>query len=143
MAVVFGVGWRVMDWKRDLEDLIEGTMALVKDVRSQWTPPLPGALRGVEEVLAGTSSPVDPPASLLPILARSERDEIQQRVSNFKAHQEKMARDREDYYLEVKARTMAVTNPLSSLNSSKNPPAALQAGSLGADLRPRSGHSEG
>jgi hypothetical protein len=39
-------------------------------------------------------------------LPMSERDEIQQRVSNFKAHQEKMAREREDYYLQVKARML-------------------------------------
>jgi hypothetical protein len=41
----------------------------------------------------------------------SERDEIQQRISKFKAHQEKMARAREDYYLQVKAKMLAPVDP--------------------------------
>jgi hypothetical protein len=41
----------------------------------------------------------------------SERDQILQRVSNFRAHQEKMAREREDYYLQVKAKMLAGIDP--------------------------------
>jgi hypothetical protein len=37
----------------------------------------------------------------------SERDEIQQRVNSFKAHHEKMAREREDYYLQMRAKMLA------------------------------------
>jgi hypothetical protein len=42
---------------------------------------------------------------------RSERDEILQRVSNFRAHQQKMAREREDYYLQAKAKMLAAIDP--------------------------------
>jgi hypothetical protein len=41
----------------------------------------------------------------------SERDQILPRVSNFRAHQEKMAREREDYYLQVKAKMLAGIDP--------------------------------
>ena len=57
-----------------------------------------------EQALADKSKPIPLPAAIAPA---SERDEIRQRVSNFKAHQEKMAREREDYYLQVKARMLA------------------------------------
>jgi hypothetical protein len=45
----------------------------------------------------------------------SERDEILRHVSNFRAHQEKMAREREDYYLQARARmtTPVESNPMS------------------------------
>jgi len=39
-------------------------------------------------------------------LPLSERSEIQQRINNYKTHQEEMAREREAYYLQVKARMM-------------------------------------
>ena len=65
-------------------------------------------LTAVEQALAGTPKLADPIAVLqTDVLRRSERDEIRQKVSNFKSHQQKMARDREDYYLQVKARMMA------------------------------------
>jgi hypothetical protein len=41
----------------------------------------------------------------------SERDQILQHVSNFRAHQEKMAREREDYYLQMKAKMPAGIDP--------------------------------
>jgi hypothetical protein len=37
----------------------------------------------------------------------SERDEIRKHVSNFRAHQEKMAKEREDFYLQAKAKMMS------------------------------------
>jgi hypothetical protein len=39
-------------------------------------------------------------------LPLSERSEIQQRIKNFKTHQEEIAREREAYYLQIKARMM-------------------------------------
>jgi hypothetical protein len=106
-----------MNWKRDLEALIESTMALAKDVERQPIPDAPVAVVAAEQALADTLKRIDPPSTLPPvILPRSERDEIRQRVNNFRAHQGKMARDREDYYLQVKARMM-------SPDSRKNPPA--------------------
>ena len=83
-------------------------MALAKDAKSQPIADLPIVLRVSEQDLAGTTKSANQPAALRTVvLPGSERDAIRQRVSNFKAHQEKMARDREDYYLQVKARMMA------------------------------------
>ena len=93
-----------MDWKQELDALIESTMAFARDVQRRPIPDLPAAIRTAEQALADTSKPTPPTPTVRPA---SERDEIRQRVNNFKAHQEKMAREREDYYLQVKARMLA------------------------------------
>jgi hypothetical protein len=94
----------MMNLQQELDSLIESTMAFANNVRRrQPIADLPVALRVAEQALASTSKPIQPPITTL----ASERDEIRQRVSNFKAHQEKMAREREDYYLQVKARMLA------------------------------------
>jgi hypothetical protein len=92
----------VTNWKQELNALIESTMAFAGDLTRQPIPDLPVALRTAEQTLP---NPVDQPA--IPIVWPSERDEIRKRVDNFKAHQEKIARDREDYYLQVKAKMLA------------------------------------
>jgi hypothetical protein len=97
-------GARAMSWKQDLDALIESTMAFARDVQRQSIPDLPVAMRTAEQALADTSKPIPPSPMVWPA---SERDEIRQRVSNFKAHQEKMAREREDYYLQIRARMLA------------------------------------
>ena len=91
-----------MNWKQELDALIESTMAFARDVQRQSD--LPVAIRTAEQALADTSNPIPPTPTVWPA---SERDEIQQRVNNFKAHQEKLAREREDYYLQIKARMLA------------------------------------
>ena len=112
-----------MDWKRDLDALIESTMAFVKDVTREPIPDLPLALRTAEQALADTSKPIPPPITIAPtVWLASERDEIRQRVNNFRAHQEKMAREREDYYLQVKARMLAPIDP-NPARPKQNPPA--------------------
>src|SRR5476649_556207 len=90
-----------MDWKLELDALIESTMAFVKDFKPQS-----------EQSLADTSKPIPLPAAntLMP-RPTSERDEILQRVSNFRAHQQKMALEREDYYLRTKAKMLAAIDP--------------------------------
>ncbi len=95
-------------WRQELDALIESTIAFANDVkRRQPNPDLPVALRAAQQALADTSKPVPPPVTVTPTAwPASERDEIRKRVSSFKAHQEKMAREREDYYLQVKARTL-------------------------------------
>jgi hypothetical protein len=93
-----------MNWKQELDALIESTMAFARDVQRHPIPDLPVAMRTAEQALADTSKPIPPTPTVWPT---SERDEIQQRVNNFKAHQEKMAREREDYYLQIKARMLA------------------------------------
>jgi hypothetical protein len=116
-----------MDWKRNLDALIESTMAFVKDVKREPIPDLSAAMTTAEQALADTSKP-DLSCAVLPIVRpTSERDEIRQRVSNFKAHQEKMAREREDYYLQVKARMLAPVDPNPALvHPTKNPTVPLR-----------------
>ncbi|HWN79745.1 MAG TPA: hypothetical protein VNN81_18070 [Bradyrhizobium sp.] len=98
-------GAGMMNLQRELDALIESTIAFANSVkRRQPVADLPVALRMAEQALADTSKPIQPSIT---ITLASERDEIRQRVSNFKAHQEKMAREREDYYLQVKARMLA------------------------------------
>lgn len=94
----------VMDWKQELDALIASTMAFAKDVKSKPSSNLAHVVRIAEQALVDRSNAI-------PILAAntqstgtmSERDEIVRRVSNFRAHQEKTARDREEYYLKMKA----------------------------------------
>jgi hypothetical protein len=115
---------RGMDWKRDLDALIESTMAFVKDVKQrQPIADLPVALRTAEQALADTPKPIPPPITIAPtVWLASERDEIRQRVNNFRAHQEKMAREREDYYFAKKARMLAPIDP-NPVRRKQNPPA--------------------
>ena len=93
-----------MDWKQDLDALIGTTMTFAKDVKREPIPDIPSALRTAEQALAEPSKPIQPRAVISPISwPKSERDEILEHVRNFRAHQEKMAREREDYYLQAKA----------------------------------------
>ena len=70
------------DWKADLHALVQETMAFAKSNRVE--PPKP---RTIVE-----------PSRLPPVsLPKSERDEIRERVSNFRAHQERFAREREEF----------------------------------------------
>ena len=93
-----------MNWKLELDALVENTMAFARDVERQRLPDLPVAVRTAEQTLADTSKPIPLPTAITPA---SERDEIRQRVNNFKAHQQKVAREREDYYLQMKAKMLA------------------------------------
>ena len=70
------------NWKTDLDALVEETMAFTRGVRVQL--PMPRAV-------------VEPNRLPAVNLNNSERDEIRQRVANFKAHQERFAREREDF----------------------------------------------
>jgi hypothetical protein len=108
-----------MKWKQDLEALIESTMALTKDVKHQPIQNLPIALTTAEQALSDTTKTVPPPAAIATnVLPGSERDEIRKRINNFKAHQEKIARERDEYYQQVKAKMM--TPPF--ISRKKNPP---------------------
>ena len=96
-----------MDRKQDLDVLIERTMAFAKRINRQPIPDLPVATRTAEQVLGETPKPILPAIADKPIVRQSsERDEIRQRINIFKAHQEKMAREREDYYFQMKAKMM-------------------------------------
>jgi hypothetical protein len=70
------------NWQADLDALVEETMAFAKSI-------------GVESTMPRT---VIEPNRMPPVnLNNSERDQIRQRVANFKAHQERFAREREDF----------------------------------------------
>ena len=94
-----------MNWKQDLDALIESTMAFAKDVKHQPVPDLSAVMGTAAQALTDTSKPIPP----ITIASTSGRDEIRQRVDNFRAHQEKMAH--EDYCLQVKAKMMAPFDP--------------------------------
>jgi hypothetical protein len=70
------------NWKADLDALVEATTALTKSVRVE--PPMP--------------RPIVEPNRMPPVnLNTSERDEIRQRVANFKAHQQRLIQERKGY----------------------------------------------
>ena len=95
-------------------------MAFAKDVKPKSISDLALVVRIAEQAVADKSSPIPRPAAISPMTRpTSERDEILQRVSNFRAHQEKMAREREDYYLQVKAKMLAPVDPNPALVPSK------------------------
>ena len=70
------------DWKADLDALVQESIAFAKIIPVERPKP-----RTIVE--PNRMPPVD--------LDNSERQEIRQRVSNFKAHQERFAREREDF----------------------------------------------
>jgi hypothetical protein len=106
-----------MKWKLELDALIESTMAFAKDIkRGQPIADLPVAKRTAEQALADTSTPIPPPTTIAPTMVLP----ASQRVSSFKTHQEKIAREREEYYLQVKASMLAPVDP-SGFRSEINP----------------------
>jgi hypothetical protein len=72
----------MIDWKADLDSLVQDTEAFVERVRLE--APLPDTI-------------VEPGRKPLSEWAKSEREEIRRRVANFKAHQERFMREREDH----------------------------------------------
>jgi hypothetical protein len=77
----------VSDWKVDLDALVRETMLFVASVKSE--PVDPRALaRGMAERTVPT--PLDR-------WVGSEREEIKKRVASFKAHQQRLIHDREEY----------------------------------------------
>jgi hypothetical protein len=101
-----------MTWKHDLDALVESTMMFVQQVNGRPTSS-PAALKVAEQALAETARPVDPPAPMMRfVLPASERDQILERINNFRSHQAKLAREHEDYYLQVKAKMTPNTPPL-------------------------------
>jgi hypothetical protein len=70
------------NWKADLDALVKESIAFAKSIPVE--PPIPRTI-----VEPNRMPPVN--------LNNSERDEIRERVSNFKAHQERFARERVDF----------------------------------------------
>src|SRR5512147_544236 len=72
----------MLDWKADLERFVKDTTTLAARVRVQST-------------MSGTI--VEPDRMPLVNWTKSEREEIGYRIANFKAHQERFTREREDH----------------------------------------------
>ena len=72
----------MVDWKSDLDALVVETMAFAKSVR-------------VEPAIPRTIAEPDRTSSVS--VGKSEREEIGYRIANFKAHQQRFKREREDY----------------------------------------------
>jgi hypothetical protein len=76
-------------WKADLDALIQEAKALAK---SRGEPTAPRVVEAPVPLI------ITEPSRLPPVsLPRSERDEIRERVSNFRAHQERFTREREEF----------------------------------------------
>jgi hypothetical protein len=69
---------KMTDSKVHIDLLVNETIALTKSISEQSSPP---------------PTRVEP----VPMSSVSLRDELRERVSNFKAHQERFTREREDY----------------------------------------------
>jgi hypothetical protein len=97
----------VENWK-DLERLVEQTMALAKSARDGAAAARPTPfLNAVEQTLAApNSNPIQKTFAPI-VLPAYGREEIKQRVANFSAHQKKMTREREDFYLQTMAKVLA------------------------------------
>jgi hypothetical protein len=94
-----------MNWKQDLNELIETTMAIARDARYSPFSGTPNPESVLEKPdLALMKQPIELRADSSSVVAPfSERELIKQRVANFKSHQQRMAREREAYYLQMKA----------------------------------------
>jgi hypothetical protein len=131
-----------MQWKSDLESLVEQTKAMVRSANLKGAElaqadPVPPPREPSVEMALSRPAPVTPPhaaaavppymtatsppriAAALPprvtaaspphaTAASREREDIRQRVAGFKAQQEKLRREREQYYLEMTAKTRAM-----------------------------------
>ena len=85
------------NWKADLDALVEETMAFTRSIHDRQPTP-----RTVVE-----------PNSIPPVKwIGSQRDEIERHVAKFKAHQQRIAREREDYAeSELRRMLKAVVEP--------------------------------
>jgi hypothetical protein len=100
-----------MAWQEDLQALVEQSMALSKSVKSEFIQVKPVA-KPTPPIIVEQPHRVEPIAktALAPMTwtAASEREEIKQRVANFKAYQLRMQNEREGYYLKTMSRTRAI-----------------------------------
>ncbi len=92
------------DWKTDLDEFVKETMAFAKSLRVE--PPMPRTIVEPDRI---------PPVKGI----ESEREEIRQRVANFKAHQQRFIREREDYAESEWKRTLASQREAKKLDCRK------------------------
>lgn len=94
-------------WQNDLKALVEETQALANSVEKpvQVEPFIEPVQNLVDEIVKSG----EPTRAMFTPMnwARSERDEIKQRVANFKAHQQKLKVEREAFFLQTIIRVRA------------------------------------
>jgi hypothetical protein len=97
-----------MTWQAELEALIEETMAHAKAVQGE-------TFKTIVPIKLVEQAPAEPPRStpFEPMnwhSVGSEREEIGRRVASFRAVQERMQREREDYCVKTLASACRYTN---------------------------------
>jgi hypothetical protein len=97
-----------VSWKSDLDALIEQTMTLVRNVPTDRAISKP-IVDPIEQVVADAPKPACGFERMN--RPKSEREEIRQRVARFKAHQQKIQREREDYCTRTLAKTQNLLAP--------------------------------
>jgi ATP-dependent exoDNAse (exonuclease V) beta subunit len=90
-----------MTWQAELEALIQETQAQADAVQAKIPKPIASA-KPAEQPPAESSRPtkIEPMSWAA---SGSEREEIKRRVANFKAVQDRMQREREDYFVKTLA----------------------------------------
>jgi hypothetical protein len=109
-------GWGfTMNWKQEHDLLIAQTMAFARSVNARAPQAGPGLANTGVENARPEPSPINAPAEAAPrvephpvalpsVRYASLREEIRGRVAAFRAHQELIRRDRDEYYKAVLAR---------------------------------------
>jgi hypothetical protein len=92
--------------QKQVDNLVKQSMSFAKAVRNEaiekWPAPV---LKAAEEVFS--ERPSAPRIMFAPMIWPDYgRNEIDQRVANFKAHQQKMTREREEFFVRTMARAL-------------------------------------
>jgi hypothetical protein len=104
-----------MDWRKELDALVSETAALVE--RTTTANHQAPVARTTATLVPPQAAPKEAPSPASHLLSRdtSEREHITKRVQKFRAHQERMRREREDFY----SRTMQRARDLASGHSNE------------------------
>ena len=117
MAFAASVGEKKLVQPAQVDPIVANTTASGYDAKDEIVQAAPLVLATVESVLRHEPTlagllPEETKESLAKLppltLPLSEREEIKQRLANFRAHQLRMQAEREDYYLQTMTRTRAV-----------------------------------
>jgi hypothetical protein len=97
--------------QKELDNLVEQSMSFAKSVSNDSIGKRAATvIRAVEEVLSERPS-VPTQKKFAPMIWPDYgRQEIDQRVANFRAHQQKMTREREEFFVQTMARALASKN---------------------------------
>jgi hypothetical protein len=122
LFAVIAAGWGfTMNLKQEHDLLIAQTMAFARSVNARAPQTGPGLENAGVENSRLESSPMNAPAEAAPriespvalpsVRYASLREEIRGRVAAFRAHQELIRRDRDEYYKAVLARVRTPIEP--------------------------------